>query len=241
MKKISIALLIGLLGLVACQKDNYPGPDATIHGRFLDAKTGALVGTDIQNGNSIKVVEQGFEGHSQTQTWNVKNTGEWRNNLVFSGKYDVTLENGNFFPMKEELVVNPGDNEKDFTVTPYLRIINPSITKSGDVVTATFSLEAGRSDVKVNSVRLFGFSDMWVGNNVCYQTTGEGNPDRKSLGNVAVDGTTYTLTINTKDDFNKAYYKYTGKNYYFRIGALASVSDVGTVRHNYSDLVVIKF
>ena len=237
MKKISIALLIGLLGLVACQKDNYAGPDATIHGRFLDAQTGALVGTDLQNGNSIKVVERGFEGHSQTQTWNIMNTGEWRNNLVFSGTYDVTLENGNFFPMKEELVVKPGDNEKDFTVTPYLRVVNPSITKSGDTVTATFSLQAGRSDVKVNSVRLFGFSDMWVGNNVCYNVTGE--TDRKDLGNVAVDGTTYTLTIDVAA--NKASFKYTGKNYYFRIGALASVEGVGTIRHNYSELVVIKF
>lgn len=237
MKKISIALLISLMGLVACQKDNYPGPDATIHGRFLDAQTGALVGTDLQNGNSIKVVERGFEGHSQTQTWNIMNTGEWRNNLVFSGTYDVTLENGNFFPMKEELVVKPGDNVKDFTVTPYLRIVNPNITKSGNTVTATFSLQAGRNDVKVNSVRLFGFSDMWVGNNVCYNVTG--GTDRKDLGNVAVDGTTYTLTIDVAA--NKASFKYTGKNYYFRIGALAAVDGVGTVRHNYSDLVVIKF
>ena len=30
------------------------------------------------------------------------------------------------------------------------------------------------------------------------------------------------------------------KNYYFRIGALADVSGVGTVRHNYAPVVVIK-
>ena len=236
MKKISLAFLIGFLGLVACTKDNYSGPDASIHGRFLDAETGALVGTDIQNGNSIRVIEQGFETPQQ-QTWNVMNTGEWRNNLVFSGTYDITLADGNFFPIKEELVVKPGDNEKDFKVTPYLRIINPSITKSGNTVTATFSLQAGRSDVKVSSVRLFAFSDQWVGNSVCYNVTG--GTDRKDMGNVAVDGKTITLTIDVAA--NKPSFKYTGKNYYFRIGALAAVADVGTVRHNYSELVKITF
>lgn len=237
MKKISIAFVIGLLAVTACTKDNYDAPDAKIHGRFLDAATGELVGTDIQNGNSIKVIEQGFEGHSQTQTWNVKNTGEYRNDLVFAATYDVTLADGNFFPMKEELVVKKGDNEHDFKVTPYLRVINPSITKNGNIVTATFSLEAGRSDVKVSSVRLFAFSDMWVGNNVCYNPTG--GTDRQDLGGISVDGTKYTLTIDTSA--NKASFKYTNKNYYFRIGALASVSGVGTVRHNYSPLVVIRF
>ena len=237
MKKISIALAIGLLAFTACTKDNYGAPDAKIQGKFLDAATGALVGTDIQNGNSIKVVEQGFEGHNQTQTWNVKNTGEWQNDLVFAGTYDVTLENGNFYPQKEVLVVKKGNNQHDFTVTPYLRIINPSITKSGNTITATFSLQAGKPEVKVNSIRLFAFSDMWVGNSVNYNLLG--GTDRKDLGNVAVDGTTYTLTIDTSA--NSAFFKYTNKNYYFRIGALASVSGVGTVRHNYSDLVVIKF
>jgi uncharacterized membrane protein len=51
--------------------------------------------------------------------------------------------------------------------------------------------------------------------------------------------TTYTLSIDVAA--NSTLLKYTGKNYYFRIGALASVSGVGTVRHNYSPLVVIQF
>ena len=236
MKKIYIALAIVLASLTACMKDNYDGPNATIHGRFLDASTGELVGTDINNGNSIKVVERGFEGHSQTQTWNVMNTGEYRNNLVFAATYDVTLANGNFFPTQEVLEVKKGDNEKDFKVTPYLRILNPSITKNGNIVTATFSLAAGSSEVNVKSVRLFAFSDQWVGNEVCYNVGG--GTDRQEI-NAAVDGSTYTLTIDTAA--NSTYFKYTNKNYYFRIGALADVSGVGIVRHNYSPLVVIRF
>ena len=238
MKKISIAFVIGLLAITACTKDNYSGPDAKIQGRFLDSATGALVGTDIQNGNAIQVVEQGFEGHSQVQTWNVMNTGEWQNKLVFSGTYDVTLQNGNFFPQTEVLVVKKGNNQHDFVVTPYLRIINPSISKSGNIVTATFSLQAGSPEVKVKSVRLFAFSDMWVGNSVKYNLSG-GTDLKEYDSAVEVDGTQYTLTIDTSA--NSAFFKYTNKNYYFRIGALAAVNGVGTVRHNYSELVVIKF
>ena len=78
---------------------------------------------------------------------------------------------------------------------------------------------------------------MWVGNNVCYSING--GTDRQDLGNVAIDeSVTYTLTIDTAENPNS--FKYS-KNYYFRIGALASVDGVGTVRYNYSPLVVIKF
>ena len=51
----------------------------------------------------------------------------------------------------------------------------------------------------------------------------------------------YTLSIDVSTSNNKLLFKYTGKNYYFRVGAQASVPGAGTIRHNYSDLVVIKF
>lgn len=236
MKKIFLAFSVCVLALASCTKDNYPGPDATVKGRFLDAATGELVGTDIQNGNVIRVVERGFET-PQVQNWNIKNTGEYQNNLVFAATYDVEFINCNFYPFTDVITLEKGDNVKDFKVTPYLRVIDPKITKSGDIVTATFRLQAGKPEVKVNSVRLFSFSDIWVGNNVCYNING--GTDRQSLGNVPVDeSVTYTLTIDTKENPNS--FKYS-KNYYFRIGALASVGGVGTVRYNYSPLLVIKF
>ncbi len=232
MKKILFFAICTLFAFTSCKIDNFPGPDAQIHGSIVDEKTGELVGTDIQNGSSIKVIE---DGYTSTQTWNIKNTGEYRNNLVFSAKYEVIFENGNFYPFNQNIDVKPGDNKIDFKVTPYLRVKNPSITKNGDVITATFSLEAGKDEVKVKEVQLFAFSDMWVGNSVRY--TLKGGTDKQSLGSVAVDPSqTYTLTINVKD--NDAVFKYK-RNYYFRIGALADVAGVGTVRHNYAPLVVI--
>lgn len=237
MKKILLLVSCCLFALASCEIDNYDGPDASIHGSILDEQTGELVGTDLNNGSAIKVREHGFT-NSTDQTWAIMNTGEYRNNLVFSATYDIRFENGNFYPFEiKDFVVKSGDNVYDFKVIPYIRIKNPSITRNGDIVTATFSLEAGKPEVKVKEVQLFAFSDMWVGNSVKY--TLSGGTDKAAFNPTAEINSTavYSLTIDLKE--NGGVFKYS-KNYYFRIGALADVSGVGTVRHNYAPLVIIK-
>ena len=237
MKKILLLVSCCLFALTSCGIDNYDGPDASIHGSILDEQTGELVGTDLNNGSAIKVREHGFTNPTD-QTWVIMNTGEYRNNLVFSATYDVRFENGNFYPFEiKDLVVKSGDNVYDFKVIPYIRIKNPSITRNGDIVTATFSLEAGKPEVKVKEIQLFAFSDMWVGNSVKY--TLSGGTDKAVFNPTAEinSATVYSLTIDLKE--NGSVFKYS-KNYYFRIGALADVSGVGTVRHNYAPLVIIK-
>lgn len=238
MKHILMILACVSMLFVSCEVDNYDMPNAQVYGSFIDEKTGELVGTDIENGNSIIVVELGYENPSN-QYWAVMNTGEYRNNFVFSATYDIRFENCNFYPFSQNSVkIKKGGNKIDFTVTPFIRVVDPSIVKNGDTITAKFKLEAGKPDVKLSAVQLFAFSDMWVGNNVKY--TLSGNTDKQAFENVVIDPTKeYTLTIDL--NANKNSFKYTGKNYYFRIGALASVSGVGTVRHNYSPLVKIAF
>jgi len=242
MKRISylLALVCALtLTTVSCEIDNYDGPNATINGKFLDSTTGNLVGTDITNGNSIGVYELGWPTQAK-QTWNIKNTGEYINNLVFAATYKVEFTNCNFWPYLDTITVNKGANTKDFTVTPYIRVVNPSITYN-DVtkqVTATFSLQAGGAGVTLKEVRLFGFSDQWVGNYVNYAITST-DCYKKAPANISTtisDATTYTLTMDVAANANS--FKFT-RNYYFRIGALATISGVGTVRYNYSPLVVI--
>ena len=78
MKKVLLAAASILFLLTSCKLDNYDGPNAKIHGRILDEKTGELVGTDIQNGSQLMVYEQGYaasETHANGQTWVIKNTG----------------------------------------------------------------------------------------------------------------------------------------------------------------------
>ena len=242
MKKVLLVAASVLFLLTSCKLDNYDGPNAKIHGRILDEKTGALVGTDIQNGSQLKVYEQGYaaaETHSNGQTWVIKNTGEYRNDLVFAAQYEVVFENGNFYGFNQMIDIKKGDNEIDFKVTPYLRVKDCTISKSGSTVTAKFKLEGGKGNEKVNEIRLFAFSDIWVGNYVKFAV--DGGTDKANPNEVVDPSKEYTLTIDTQTPNIKTFFKYTGKNYYFRVGAQASVSGAGQIRHNYSDLVTIQF
>lgn len=104
---------------------------------------------------------------------------------------------------------------------------------------ATFSLEGGKGNEKLASVQLFAFSDQWVAHSIRFGLS-SGTDVQNFSPAIDIDpAQTYTLTIDLDKDAGS--FKYTGKNYYFRIGALASVDGVGTVRHNYSPLVVVPF
>jgi hypothetical protein len=243
MKKILYLFVLSCfisLITVSCEIDNYDGPNATITGKFLDTATGEVVGTDITNGNSIGVYELGWPTEAK-QTWNVDNSGVYTNKLVFAANYRIEFTNCNFYPFKvDDFVVKEGENTNDFTVTPYLRIVNPVITfdATTNTVKATFTIGAGGTDVKLNEIRLFAFTDKWVGNYVKFAITSVSSY-KKAPANISATvnpATQFELTIDVAA--NPTLFKNT-RDYFFRIGALATVPNVGTVRHNYSPLVTI--
>ena len=165
------------------------------------------------------------------------NTGEYRNEMVFAATYDVRFENCNFYPATfNDFVVKKGSNSYNFEVTPYIRVLNPSITLNGNTVTATFSLEGGKGTEKLKEIQLFVFTDKWVGNNVKAPLEGTGY---KQTFDPSIDinsATVYTLTIDLTEEAET--FKY-DRNYYFRIGALADVSGVGTIRYNYAEPLTV--
>lgn len=239
MKKILLLISSCIFALTSCEIDNYESPNASIHGSIIDEKTGELVGMDVQDGGELKVVELGFD-NPQTQSWRIMNTGEYRNNLVFAATYDIRMENNNCYAFQEkDVVVKKGDNTKDFKVTPYIRVKNPKIEKNGNQIVATFSLEGGKGTEKLSDIQLFAFSDMWVGNIVKFGLNGDTDKEHFEPSIDIDPSQTYTLTIDVAA--NQSAFKYTGKNYFFRIGAKADIANVGTIRYNYSPLVEIPF
>ncbi|MDR1259629.1 MAG: DUF3823 domain-containing protein [Tannerellaceae bacterium] len=238
MKKIlntglTAALIFTLASCDIFKIDNYEAPNASFHGGIKDAQTGELVETDIQNGSAIRAYELGWPTES-AQTWVVMQSGEFRNDMVFAAHYKIEFINGNFYPFTiDDMEIKKGDNQHDFQVTPYIRVKNAGIRREGGSIVATFGLEAGRPEVKLASVRLYAFTDMYVGEQVKFDISGATqnfSPARD------IDGETYTLSIDLAA--NAAHFAY-NRNYYFRIGALASVQGVGTVRHNYAPAVII--
>jgi hypothetical protein len=249
MKKIFyLIFVVGslLVSVTSCEIDNYPEPDAQVYGAMRDTLGGGLVETDLNTGSRIGVWELGkFAANPVRKEWLIKQNGEYRNNLVYANEYAIDFVSCNFFPKKDTVTINPGENQLDFTVTPYIRIKNLQITYDATAkkVNATFSLEGGRPSVKVSRVTLYAWSDMYVGEYVKKTlTTGTGQPSRSFTGAAQTinPATVYTLSIDvganqatTKDGFG------IHRNYYFRVGALAIQSGVGTIRYNYAPYVVI--
>jgi hypothetical protein len=235
---ISLFLSI-IMGAVSCQTDNYPEPGAHVFGAIRDIEGGALVEQDLQNGTLIATYELGYATPT-LKTWVIKENGEYRNNLVFPGSYNIVFDVTNFFPFKEDSVVfSEGDNKHDFIVTPYIRIKNLSIAHDAGAkkIVATFNLEAGKPTVKVKKISLYGFTDMHVGEFIKFGlTAGTGTPTQSFKPSISIDpATKYTLSIDlaANSSFDVS------RNYYFRVGAIAEQDSVGTIKTNYAPYVKI--
>ena len=247
MKKIYYLILLftGLLfGTTSCELfkiDNFDGPDAQVYGEIRDSQGGGLVETDLQTGSLIGAYELGEYENPERRDWYIMESGKYRNNLVFSNTYKFEFSSCNFYPFTiNEMVIKPGENEINFDVIPYIRIKNLSITHdaANNKIVATFKIEGGKSTTKVASMALYVFTDMHVGEYITKTlSNGTGQPRRSFSPAATIDpATTYTLSI---DLAANASVFGIHRNYYFRVGAKASQSGVGTIRSNYAPYVVI--
>ncbi|MBX3256754.1 MAG: DUF3823 domain-containing protein [Chitinophagaceae bacterium] len=218
MKRIYLLFCITLL-MASCKKDNYDGPTAGLSGRFIDAQTGELVQQDIIRGTQIELLEHGYDP-VEPQYLIVKTDGTYENSLLFSNTYTVQPKRGNFVEVAPQEVSINGKTTLDFTVTPYIRIKNGSITRSGDKVTATFSLE----QTVINNVRkigLYAHADSRVGEPMRMVAA------EQQINAVPDPAHIYTLEIDLPSQSSLLK---PGNDYYFRVGALI---DIGEAKLNY--------
>jgi hypothetical protein len=223
MKKLSSIILIAALAFGSCEKDNYEGPDAGLSGNFIDATTKALVEQDIIRGTEIEILEKGY---TEAQYLIVKNDGTYANTLLFSNTYTVRPVRGNFIPIEAQEVNIQGQTKLDFTVTPFIRVNNVSIVKTGTKVVATFKLQQN----VINNVQKIGL--------YAHQDSRVGEPMRqvameRDINAVVDANTVYTLEIDLAA--NSTILK-PGKPFYFRVGAKI---DMGETKFNYAPAVKI--
>lgn len=251
-KKLCVIVFIAFT-LTACELfeiDNYDGPNASLNGGIRDIKTGELVETDIQNGSRLQFQELGYPTGLLTRV--VMQDGQYRDDMFFAGSYSIDFNACNFYPFKvDKIEVKKGNNSMDFEVTPYIRVQNVDIKKEGNAIVATFKLEAGKDEVRLNDVQLYVHTDIYVGDQITTFTPEELSEEEISQGKtnfkqvfspvkVIDPSETYTLEIDLTKEKNANYFKYK-RNYYFRVGAKASVSGVGTIRRNYAPYTIINF
>lgn len=228
MKKIRIYItaLLGIVLLNSCELnkvDNYDGPNATIYGGIYDIETGELVQQDIIRGTQIEYTEYGYD-NPVIQYLVVKNDGTFRNNLMFANTYSIAPMRGNFVAVPKQDIEVKGETKIDFKVQPYIRIKNAKIEKQGNKIVATFNIKQ-TVDNNVSKIGLFAHLEPNVGdplNTVSTQVT---------INAVTNESTLYTLEIDLQANSSKLQ---TGKQYYFRIGALINAPEA---KYNYAPAV----
>ncbi|MCE7054289.1 DUF3823 domain-containing protein [Algoriphagus sp. AGSA1] len=214
MKNQLYILVLFAVGLFSCELDNYDAPTASISGRFVDAQTGELVEQDLIDGTVIQLAEHGYDPVG-LQYLIVKNDGTFENKLLFENMYTVQPVRGNFYPLDEQVVKIASGTTLDFEVTPYLRIVNPQITYSNGIVTATFSIEqTGAANVR--KIGLFAHPNPVVGQPVqVYSVENDLNRD-------VTEDEVFTIEIDVINN-SSIFGKY--NDFFFRIGAIANAAE----------------
>jgi hypothetical protein len=258
MKKIKYLFPCMMLFMASCslfELDNYEPHNATISGVFQDASTGENVEQEAIYNNMfggiitarttgyIAVYELGWD-YEKAYYWLVKYDGSYSNTQVFAGTYRLEANENNFFPVvKDNVVIKKGSNTLDWTVTPYVRIMDADITFDGTVnkFKATFKLQYG-DDTKVNTIykaMLCCYPDKFVG--IALNNCGS-DPGASMTTGVVADGITVnTLYIDPAVVSNASEFKYE-RTHYFRIAVCAEGAGYNTSRHyNYSPTVAIQY
>jgi len=255
-KKFIYIIPIMMLLVTSCdwfELDNFDGYDAQVQGTFVDSKTGEAVQNEYYAkeivytwGSWSWTVKDDVTGYinayelvsasgrvwdaEEAQRWICKPDGTYQNDLIFAGTYRLESTVNNYYPTTlEDVVLEKGANEVNWTVTPYIRILDPVVTynESERKIKASFKLELGDA-TKANSVsevRLCAFTDRFVGSNYNYCKDDPGAV--KGWGVVADGSTVVELEIDVDNEVNNAEFQYARKHY-VRIAAKATGIDWAT-------------
>jgi len=214
MKNTTSTIIVILALLVsACELDNYDGPDAKFYGTIMDIDTNEPIPQDLIQGSVIDYVELGFE-NPQIQQLRFKADGSFRNNLMFSGSYQIQPVRGNFFEVPVDTIEIGGDTEYTFSALPYIRVNDVTLVINADtsLVIATFKLEQV-SEAPIKTLMFVADLNPSVGVGIRAVTQGGG------VGRVVDDpNEVFTMEMKTKSLER-------GRDYFFRICALIDLPE----------------
>ncbi len=257
MKNLTYLIFCMVFFMTSCslfELDNYDTFDASISGVFKDSATGSNVEQEchyvnIYGGNIgtpttgyISAYELGWD-YEAALIWLVKYDGSYNNDCVFSGNYRLEAKENNFYPViLDDVTLKKGTNPIDWTVTPYVRIIDPSIVfdATAGKFKATFKLQYG-DPTRANTIyraMLCCYPDKFVGVHLNYCS---GDPEASKTTEVVADGTTVnTLYIDPQFAGNESEFKYSERTHYLRIAVCAVGNGFNSSFHyNYSPAVSI--
>ena len=221
-KTISLSLLATLI--CGCEIDNYKQPDASLFGKVIDKETGEAILQDIGGeGSQLEYIEQGFATTS-SRYLNFKTDGTFCEKNMFKGQYEIKANRTNFHVLPSTLVDVNGDTEFNIVTLPYCRVKVKELTfqEEKQRVLARFSVDRTTND-NLKKVGLFCDQNK----NVSASINNDG--DRSCIIDV-------NRAVTSEEEFTikMPLTALDSASYWFRLGALTSVSEA---KWNYSDAV----
>lgn len=170
MKKIIYSLLIGtavVLGTSCMKIDNLDAPDAHFYGKVIDSTTGKNI-LASQGECRIRIYEKSYSENPAPQDIPLKQDGTFNNTKLFSGEYDVVPE-GAWWPAETQRVSLDKKATQDFTVTPYLQVLNLKHELKGKYLHLSCQIKAPVKEglPKVIEVRPYINNKQFCGSNAC--------------------------------------------------------------------------
>ena len=244
MKKILYSLLTGVAAfcISSCMEiDNFDAPDAHVTGRLIDSTTGETYITDHTD-THIRIWEKSYSVNPTPQDIPVKGDGTYNNSKLFAGTYDMLPYDGPYWPADTAFNVPIGakGTVQDFTITPYLKIVDFKTELDGITLTMSCRLQAplteknGLALPQVLEIRPFLSLTQYCGNanKIDYYASNDFRInlrrtwDRIDTNGDGISDDTYTISVELKK----------GYSYNVRMGA--NVNDTYT-KFNYSEIVRI--
>jgi hypothetical protein len=240
--KIILNLMLGatMLFLASCHEiDNWDEPNARLYGNVIDSYTGQNLLMD-QNDWQIRIIDRTWEEKNpgavaQFQSMAVQRDGVYNNSKLFSGTYDMLPYDGPFWPVDTvKGVVLKNETQQDFTVTPYLQVLNFKATLNGTNLTLSCTVKAPIITGLPNLFEVKGFLSLttFCGNSN-YINIGEYNNLRRQINK------TWAAEVGTADskDYTLGPFPVkSGYTYYVRIGANVNAL---SRRYNYSPIIKV--
>jgi len=216
--KILMCVVCGV-GVLSCEIDNYDSPDAQFYGTIIDENTNEPIQQDLIEGSRIDIVELGYQ-NPNTRQIRFHSDGTFKEANLFTGQYEVQALRGNFMLVEKDTIDINGDTEYNILTQPYLRIENTEISFDSikGIVTALFNIE----QVSGNPIE---YVSLMADLNSNVSNTMRAAMVKQDINAIVSSDQLFRLQMSTENLVS-------GKDYFFRIGAL--ISGISQAKHNYS-------
>lgn len=187
MKKISYIVLFCLMAFFSCKKDNYDAPTSRLTGRIHYQNQTVGVRSD---GVQLELWQHGYSLFTKIPVF-VAQDGTFSATL-FDGDYKLVRLRGNgpWLDNPDSIAVKvSGNTQVDVPVVPHFTFSNVSFNKSGNTVSATFTVQ------QVTSTSILERVNLYLGTTMIVDNTRQDASAEKLAADIVI-GQSGTITVN---------------------------------------------